>query len=193
MPGHNAALVVLGTFLLWFGWYGFNPGSTLCIHECEAVASKTAVTTTLAAAAGTITNLMLHKWLSGILSLEEACNGALAGEPASLPPSPSLVVSLFEVPRPDLPHQNLILPLALTHFPPAPPPPGLVGITSACSVVDPWAAIVIGAIGSIFYTIGQKTCLKWQIDDPVNASAVHFFAGAWGLMAPGIFAKVRLS
>ena len=79
MPGHNAALVVLGTFLLWFGWYGFNPGSTLCIHGCEFVAAKTAATTTLAAAAGCIANLAIHKFLSGILSLEEACNGALAG------------------------------------------------------------------------------------------------------------------
>jgi Amt family ammonium transporter len=143
MPGHNAALVVLGTFMLWFGWYGFNPGSTLCINGCEGVAAKTAVTTTLAAAAGCIFNLGIHKFLSGILSLEEACNGALAG---------------------------------------------LVGITSACSVVEPWAALLCGVGGAMFYTLGAKLCLKLRIDDPVNASAVHFFAGAWGLFAPALFA-----
>ena len=79
MPGHNAALVVLGTFLLWFGWYGFNPGSTLVIHTYEFVAAKTATTTTLAAAAGAITNLAIHKHITGVLNLEETCNGALAG------------------------------------------------------------------------------------------------------------------
>merc|ERR1711871_673847 len=144
MPGHNAALVVLGTFLLWFGWYGFNPGSTLAIYTYEGVAAKSAVTTTLAAAAGCIFNLGLHKVISGILSLEEACNGALAG---------------------------------------------LVGITSACSVVEPWAAILCGIGGSIAYTFGCKLCLCLKIDDPVNASGVHFFAGMWGLIAPGLFAS----
>merc|ERR1719181_1762071 len=67
MPGHNAALVVLGTFILWFGWYGFNPGSTLCLNGCEFVMAKTAVTTTLAAASGCISNLLLHYAMSGVL------------------------------------------------------------------------------------------------------------------------------
>ena len=48
---------------------------------------------------------------------------------------------------------------------------------------------MIGAGGAIAYTIGAKLCLALRIDDPVNASAVHFFAGAWGLIAPAIFAK----
>ena len=80
MPGHNAALVVLGTFFLWFGWYGFNPGSTLAIHGVEGVAAKTAVTTTLAAATGTISNLAIHYGAAKILNLEEACNGEGEGE-----------------------------------------------------------------------------------------------------------------
>jgi len=49
--------------------------------------------------------------------------------------------------------------------------------------------VVIGIGGAVAYTIGAKTCLALRIDDPVNASAVHFFAGAWGLIAPALFAK----
>jgi len=54
MPGHNASLVVIGTFILWFGWYGFNPGSMLAIigSDSQEVVSRAAVTTTISAAAG---------------------------------------------------------------------------------------------------------------------------------------------
>lgn len=58
--GHSATLVVLGTFLLWFGWYGFNTssGGTI-VHEASAIVmSRVAVTTTLGGCAGGITSLL---------------------------------------------------------------------------------------------------------------------------------------
>merc|ERR1711943_98868 len=81
MHGHNPVLVVLGTVMLWFGWYGFNPGSTLGISApgYAFVASKAATTTTLAAAAGGVTNSVLHKILSKRWLLGESCNGVLSG------------------------------------------------------------------------------------------------------------------
>lgn len=59
MKGHSATLVVMGTFLLWFGFYGFNPGSNLMVSSSTAavVVSRIAVTTTLSAAAGGLTAL----------------------------------------------------------------------------------------------------------------------------------------
>ncbi len=60
MPGHSATLVVLGTVLLWFGWYGFNPGSMLLIDNANnaMVVGRSAVTTTLSGAAGCLSCLM---------------------------------------------------------------------------------------------------------------------------------------
>ena len=58
--GHSSALAVLGTFVLWVGWYSFNPGSTLMIRNAAsaAVAEPCAVTTTLCAASGGISAML---------------------------------------------------------------------------------------------------------------------------------------
>jgi len=84
---HSVSLQVLGTFILWFGWYGFNPGSTLVISVpgYGDVAALAAVTTTLAAAAGAVSS-MFFDTLLGFLSegeaeydLTMAMNGCLGG------------------------------------------------------------------------------------------------------------------
>ena len=75
IPGHNLAYGALGVFILWFGWFGFNPGSELAATNI----AKVALTTNLAAAAGAIT-AMLTAWARykrPTLSL--SLNGALAG------------------------------------------------------------------------------------------------------------------
>ncbi|MDZ7724870.1 MAG: ammonium transporter [candidate division KSB1 bacterium] len=76
IPGHNIALAALGVFILWFGWFGFNPGSTT-LGDGEI--GRVAVTTNLAAAAGAIAALFTS-WLSGGKpDGSMALNGALAG------------------------------------------------------------------------------------------------------------------
>ncbi|KPV50367.1 ammonium transporter, partial [Kouleothrix aurantiaca] len=63
IPGHNLALSALGVFILWLGWYGFNPGSQLVFKsqgDADAIA-LVAVTTTLAAAAGAL-GAMFTTW-----------------------------------------------------------------------------------------------------------------------------------
>ncbi len=151
-PAHSVALQVLGTFILWFGWYGFNPGSTLAVIGAGSVLSLCAVTTTLSAAAGSVSALVTDTLL-GYLSegeaeydLTMAMNGCLGG---------------------------------------------LVGITAGCSVVEPWAALLIGLVAGVVYVFSSKLLVKLKIDDAVDAIPVHFFNGIWGCIATGLFAAPR--
>jgi Amt family ammonium transporter len=75
--GHNLSMATLGTFILWFGWFGFNPGSTMGA-DVTAI-SLTATNTNLAAAAGAI-GAMVTAWVVlGKPDLGMTLNGALAG------------------------------------------------------------------------------------------------------------------
>ena len=77
MPGHNIPLAALGVFILWFGWFGFNAGSTTSGTNLSIAAI--AVTTNLAAAAAAIT-AMFTAWIRfGKPDTSMALNGALAG------------------------------------------------------------------------------------------------------------------
>ncbi|MHB8840482.1 MAG: ammonium transporter [Candidatus Aquicultor sp.] len=60
IPGHNMPMAVLGVFILWFGWFGFNPGSTMGAASLSF--ADIAVTTNLAAAAAALTG-MITAWL----------------------------------------------------------------------------------------------------------------------------------
>jgi Amt family ammonium transporter len=77
IPGHNIPLAALGVFILWLGWFGFNPGSTVAVTGGGF--AKIAVTTNLAAAAGAcsamVTSWILFKKPDPSFTL----NGALAG------------------------------------------------------------------------------------------------------------------
>jgi Amt family ammonium transporter len=77
-PGHNMTLAALGAVMLWFGWYGFNPGSTLSAMDFEGI-GRIATNTTLAACAGALVAVAWvfprsKKWDVGI-----SLNGLLAG------------------------------------------------------------------------------------------------------------------
>jgi len=153
-PAHSVSLQVLGTFILWFGWYGFNPGSTLAISPAGYgdIVALCAVTTTLSAAAGAVSALFTDT-IAGLVLQGEAeyditmcMNGCLSG---------------------------------------------LVGITAGCSVVEPWAALVIGLCSGVIYVCASKLLVKLRIDDAVDAIPVHFFNGMWGCIATGLFASPR--
>ncbi|WP_297123971.1 ammonium transporter [Thermococcus sp.] len=77
IPGHNIAYAVIGTLILWFGWFGFNPGSTLSAHELRI--SIIAANTNLAAAAGAITAMLITWKKLGKPDVGMTCNGAIGG------------------------------------------------------------------------------------------------------------------
>src|SRR6185369_1212938 len=76
-PAHNLVFVVTGTFILLFGWMGFNPGSTLGATDLRI--ASVAINTNLAAVAGSATAMVFWHFLFGKPDITMACNGMLAG------------------------------------------------------------------------------------------------------------------
>jgi len=76
MPPHSMVLCVLGTGLLWAGWYGFNAGSALA---ADGVAIQAFLTTTLGAATATLAWALVEKLHRGKPSVLGLCSGAIAG------------------------------------------------------------------------------------------------------------------
>ncbi|OAY55465.1 ammonium transporter 1 member 1 [Manihot esculenta] len=155
LRGHSASLVVLGTFLLWFGWYGFNPGSFNKILVVYADGSyngqwsavgRTAVTTTLAGCTAALTTLFGKRILSGHWNVTDVCNGLLGG---------------------------------------------FAAITSGCSVVDPWAAIICGFVAALVLIGCNKLAEKLKFDDPLEAAQLHGGCGAWGVIFTALFAREK--
>ena len=138
LRGHNVPFVIIGTFILFFGWFGFNINSGGSI-------GLNAINTLLAGATGAVVALYAQLIRTGKADILMSCNGALAG---------------------------------------------LVGITAPVAHVDPWAAVVIGAIAAPIMMISVSVIEKvFKIDDPVGAVSVHGTCGLWGLLAVGIFAN----
>ena len=76
IPGHNIGFVVIGVFILWFGWFGFNAGSELAF---DAWVAHAIMTTLLAASAGTLAAGAVIWKKTGAMDVGMAGNGALAG------------------------------------------------------------------------------------------------------------------
>ena len=140
IPGHNLVLGALGVFILWFGWFGFNPGSQLAAAGVDnAVAiGHIAVTTNLAAAAGAVA-AMITAWIRykrPTLSL--SLNGALAGLVAitagcdAVTPGSAVIIGTLA---------GIILPFAVEFF------------DQVLKVDDPVGAISVHGISGAFGTL----------------------------------------
>ncbi|MFG0888916.1 ammonium transporter [Vibrio sp. CJQ_6] len=103
IPGSNMPLATLGTFILWFGWFGFNGGSQLMVSDFEnaTAVGKVFLNTNAAPAAGAIAALLVCKTTWGKADLTMVLNGALAGLVAitadPLSPSPLYSVAIGAV------------------------------------------------------------------------------------------------
>lgn len=79
IPGHNLPLAAIGAFILWFGWFGFNPGSTLgAVGKWELIADV-AVNTFLASAAGGLATMTWTFFKYKQIDITMVINGVLAG------------------------------------------------------------------------------------------------------------------
>jgi ammonium transporter, Amt family len=145
IPGHNMPLAQLGVLILWFGWFGFNPGSTLNatnLHFADVI-----VVTNLAAAGGAVAALATIYLITKTLDVGMIGNGAIAA---------------------------------------------LVAITAPSGYVEPWAAIVIGAVAGVIVVVGVLVIDRW-LDDPVGALPAHGLAGIWGTLSCGLFTVPALA
>ncbi len=102
IKGHNIPYVVIGTFILFFGWFGFNAGSTVAATELRI--SVIVVNTFLAAATGAVVALYWKFATTGKADIVAACNGCLAGlvaitaPCAFVPPWAAVVIGAIAVP-----------------------------------------------------------------------------------------------
>jgi Amt family ammonium transporter len=85
IPGHSMPLFGLGVLILWLGWFGFNPGSTL--GTADGRFAEVVVVTNLAAAAGVVGAVLTSRWRQGTLDVGMAGNGAIAALVAVTAPS----------------------------------------------------------------------------------------------------------
>lgn len=140
---HNIPLTLIGGALLWFGWFGFNGGSSL---GANSLAVKAIVNTFIASFMGGLV-WMIISWLKG--------------KPGSL----SMISGVIA---------------------------GLAAITPAAGFVDVRGAMVIGLIAGILCYIALNYRVKKEIDESLDAWAIHGIGGTWGSLAVGIFGNFEL-
>jgi Amt family ammonium transporter len=139
IQGHNVPLAALGVFLLWFGWFGFNAGSTVAGTDLSIAAI--AVTTNLAAASGVVGALLVAWFISGKPDPTFALNGAIAGLVAitagcaNLSPGSAVIVGFLG---------GVLVVLSVQFIDRVLQVDDPVGAISAHGVVGAWGTIAVG-------------------------------------------------
>jgi ammonium transporter, Amt family len=165
LPGHSLSLATIGVFVLWFGWFGFNPGSAM---EADAGAiGRIAVATNTAAAAAAIAASMTAWLFLGKPDLTMILNGALAGLVAITAPCAfvsipsSLFIGLIA---------GVLVVLSVLFF-------------DKVKIDDPVGAISVHLVCGIFGTIAVGLFAQEHITPDTTGNGLLFGGGAGLLMA----------
>ena len=144
IQGHNMPLAALGVFILWFGWYGFNAGSTLAGMDTDI--AYVATTTTLAASAGAIA-AMFTSWVwFGKPDPSMSLNGALAGLVAItagtwvISPGASILVGFIG---------GIVVVMSVEFIDKVMHVDDPVGAISVHGVVGAWGTLAVGLFGDL--------------------------------------------
>lgn len=151
-PGHDMTIAAVGGVILWFGWYGFNPGSTLSALDAAGI-GRVATNTTLAAAAGALAAMFFvyprsKKWDAGM-----TINGFLAGLVAItapcywVNPAGSIIIGAIA---------GILTPLVvdLLEHRRIDDPIGAVAVHGACGI---WGTLSIGLFATGQYGVAGPT------------------------------------
>lgn len=190
IPGHNLALGALGVFILWFGWFGFNPGSQLAAAGTDnAVAiAHIAVTTNLAAAAGAIAAMMVSWFRYKRPALSITLNGALAGLVAitagcdAVDPVGAVLIGAIA---------GIVLPFAVEFFDKVLKIDDPVGAVSVHGVSGALGTLAVGLFSTsegLFYGFGAKL-LGIQA---IGVLAIFVWAGGTGFILFSILKKMKI-
>lgn len=165
IPGHNLVLGALGVFILWFGWFGFNPGSQLgAAGKDNALAiAHIALTTNLAAAGGALAALITSWIRYKRPGLSLALNGALAGLVAitagcdAVSPGSALIIGIIG---------GVLLVFSVEFIDQKLKIDDPVGAVSVHGVNGAWGTLAVGlfaADGGLFFGGGTKLLLAQAI------------------------------
>jgi Amt family ammonium transporter len=165
LPGHSLALATIGVFVLWFGWFGFNPGSTMAA-DAGAI-GRIAVATNTAAAAAAISASITAWLLLGKPDLTMILNGGLAGLVAITAPCAfvsipsSLIIGVIA---------GVLVVLSVLFF-------------DKVKVDDPVGAISVHLVCGVFGTICVGLFAQDQFTPNTTGNGLLFGGGAGLLMS----------
>ena len=174
IQGHNLSLATLGTFVLWFGWFGFNPGSTMAADP--GAIAHVAVTTNTAAAAAIMSATITCWLLMGKPDLGMTLNGCLAGLVAITAPcafvsvGASLLIGLVA---------GVLVVLAVMMF-------------DRLHLDDPVGALSVHLVNGVFGTICVGLFAKDKITGTATGNGL-FYGGGFKLLGAQLVSVVSVA